>query len=74
MTRKFTKPDYTATTNIQIGLGKTIPANHLARFVVMVAQLDTKQVSMKLGNAAAHLNGLTLSIFTQYVPLCSHSF
>lgn len=45
MTRKFTKPDYVATPNIQISLGEAIPANHLARFVVdMVAQLDLRAI------------------------------
>jgi transposase len=41
MTKKFKRPDYTATANTQISLGEAIPANHLARFVVdIVAQLD----------------------------------
>jgi len=41
MTRKFKKPDYTATSNAPIRLGEAIPADHLARFVVdIVAQLD----------------------------------
>jgi transposase len=50
MTRKFTKPDYTATPNIQISLGEAIPANHLARFVVdMVAQLDLSAIYKRYG-------------------------
>jgi transposase len=50
MTRKFTKPDYTATPNIQISLGEAIPANHLARFVVdMVAQLDLSPIYKRYG-------------------------
>jgi len=50
MTRKFTKPDYTATPNIQISLGEAIPANHLARFVVdMVAQLDLSAIYKHYG-------------------------
>jgi len=45
MTRKFKKPDYTATTNAPISLGEAIPANHLARFVVdIVAQLDLSNI------------------------------
>ena len=41
MTRKFKKPDYTATSNAPIRLGEAIPADHLARFVVdIMAQLD----------------------------------
>jgi transposase len=41
MAKKFKRPDYTATSNVQISLGEAIPANHLARFVVdIVAQLD----------------------------------
>ena len=50
MTRKFTKPDYTATPNIQISLGEAIPANHLARFVIdMVAQLDLSAIYKRYG-------------------------
>jgi transposase len=50
MTRKFTKPDYTATPNEQISLGEAIPANHLARFVVdMVAQLDLSAIYKRYG-------------------------
>ena len=50
MTRKFTKPDYTATPNVQISLGEAIPANHLARFVVdMVAQLDLSPIYKRYG-------------------------
>jgi transposase len=50
MTRKFTKPDYTATPNVQISLGEAIPANHLARFVVdMVAQLDLSAIYKRYG-------------------------
>jgi len=50
MTRKFTKPDYTATANVQISLGEAIPANHLARFVVdMVAQLDLSAIYKRYG-------------------------
>jgi transposase len=50
MTRKFTKPDYTATSNIQISLGEAIPVNHLARFVVdMVAQLDLSAIYKRYG-------------------------
>ena len=45
MSRKFTKPDYTATPNVQISLGEAIPANHLARFVVdIVAELDISTI------------------------------
>ena len=45
MTRKFKKPDYTATLNTPISLGEAIPANHLARFVVdIVAQLDLSRI------------------------------
>ena len=41
MARKFTKPDYEATSKAPISLGEAIPANHLARFVVdIVARLD----------------------------------
>ena len=41
MARKFTKPDYVATSKAPISLGEAIPANHLARFVVdIVARLD----------------------------------
>lgn len=50
MTRKFKKPDYTATPNILISLGEAIPANHLARFVVdMVAQLDLSAIYKRYG-------------------------
>ena len=50
MTRKFTKPDYTSTPNVQISLGEAIPANHLARFVVdMVAQLDLNPIYKRYG-------------------------
>jgi transposase len=50
MTRKFTKPDYTATPNIQISLGEAIPENHLARFVVdMVAQLELSAIYKRYG-------------------------
>lgn len=50
MTRKFTKPDYTATPNIQISLGEAISANHLARFVVdMVAELDLSAIYKRYG-------------------------
>lgn len=50
MTRKFKKPDYTATPNTQISLGEAIPANHLARFVVdMVAQLDLSAIYKHYG-------------------------
>lgn len=50
MTRKFTKPDYTATPNVQISLGEAIPANHLARFVVdMVSQLDLSAIYKRYG-------------------------
>jgi transposase len=50
MTRKFTKPDYTATPNTLISLGEAIPANHLARFVVdMVAQLDLSAIYKRYG-------------------------
>lgn len=50
MTRKFKKPDYTATPNTQISLGEAIPANHLARFVVdMVAQLDLSAIYKRYG-------------------------
>jgi transposase len=45
MTRKFAKPDYTATPKVSISLGEAIPANHLARFVVdIVAQLDLRAI------------------------------
>jgi transposase len=45
MTRKFTQPDYTATSNAPISLGEAIPANHLARFVVdIVAQLNMSAI------------------------------
>ena len=45
MTRKFTQPDYPATSNAPIRLGEAIPANHLARFVVdIVAQLDLSTI------------------------------
>jgi transposase len=45
MTKKFKRPDYTATANAQISLGEAIPANHLARFVVdIVAQLDLTMI------------------------------
>jgi transposase len=50
MTRKFTKPDYTATPNIQINLGEAISANHLARFVIdTVAQLDLSPIYKRYG-------------------------
>jgi transposase len=50
MTRKFTKPDYAATPNVQISLGEAIPANHLARFVVdMLAQLDLSAIYKRYG-------------------------
>ena len=50
MTRKFTKPDYTATQNIQISLGEAISANQLARFVVdMVAKLDLSAIYKSYG-------------------------
>ena len=50
MTRKFTKPDYTATPNVQISLGEAIPANHLARFVIdMIAQLDLSAIYKRYG-------------------------
>jgi transposase len=45
MTRKFKKPDYESTLHESITLGEALPANHLARFVVMViAQLDLSRV------------------------------
>lgn len=45
MTRKFKRPDYTATLNTSIRLGEAIPANHLARFVVdIVARLDLSTI------------------------------
>src|SRR3990172_1908106 len=58
MTRKFKKPDYTATTNAPISLGEAIPADHLARFVVdIVAQLDLSLIytrySVRGGEAIA---------------------
>jgi transposase len=58
MTRKFVKPDYTATLNVSISLGEAIPANHLARFVVdIVAELDLsaiyKRYAVRGGEAIA---------------------
>lgn len=45
MARKFKTPDYESTLDQTITLGEALPANHLARFVVMViAQLDLSQV------------------------------
>jgi len=48
MTRKFKRPDYTATANAPISLGEAIPANHLARFVVdIVAHLDLSPIYVR---------------------------
>jgi transposase len=45
MARKFKTPDYESTLRESITLGEALPANHLARFVVMViAQLDLSKV------------------------------
>jgi transposase len=45
MARKFKTPDYESTLHQSITLGEALPANHLARFVVMViAQLDLSKV------------------------------
>ena len=45
MARKFAEPDSVATPKVSISLGEAIPANHLARFVVVVvAQLDLSAI------------------------------
>jgi len=45
MSRKFKKPDYETALNQAITLGEALPANHLARFVVMViGQLDLSHI------------------------------
>ena len=45
MSRKFKKPDYETALNEAITLGEALPANHLARFVVMViGQLDLSHI------------------------------
>lgn len=45
MSRKFKKPDYETALNQAITLGEALPANHLARFVVMViGQLDLSDI------------------------------
>jgi len=45
MSRKFKKPDYETALNQAITLREALPANHLARFVVMViGQLDLSHI------------------------------
>jgi transposase len=45
MSRKFKKPDYETALHQAITLGEALPANHLARFVVMViGQLDLSDI------------------------------
>src|SRR3989304_10501356 len=70
MTRKFKKPDYTATTNAPISLGEAIPANHLARFVVdIVAQLDMSTIYARyavLGGEAIAPEALLALLFYGY--------
>jgi transposase len=45
MSRKFRTPDYEATLNQAITMREALPANHLARFVVMViGQLDLSHI------------------------------
>lgn len=71
MTRKFKKPNYTATSNAPIRLGEAIPANHLARFVVdIVAQLDLSTIYARYavrGGEAIAPEALLVLLFYGYV-------
>lgn len=54
MSRKFKKPDYEKTLDLQVSLRDVLPPNHLARFTVeIVSQLDLSSIYQKYSDEGA---------------------
>jgi len=54
MSRKFKKPDYEKTLELQVSLRDVLPPNHLARFTVdIVSQLDLSSIYQKYSDKGA---------------------
>lgn len=54
MSRKFKRPDYEKTLDLQVSLRDVLPPNHLARFAVdIVSQLDLSSIYQKYSDEGA---------------------